>query len=1034
MKPFALKGMLRQLGGVTAGKKKDELIELIVEYEMDQDNPDYESHGMRPGRTFYTEEEKQQGFGGGGGDRKMSVVSQMTGTSSAELAAMSSAFGKKKKKRPACDAPEFDPDQGPSDLSASGGAGYGGDNDAASAGGGSRKMSIVSRMTGTSSAELSQMASSFGRRSTSNRGGATSDDPNAIQEDSEEDASSSDDSCDGYDDGSGERQLRGSNLGKIMVFVKGADDEMYPRMAHEHAALRARTEVHVEAFTREGLRTLVYGQRELSTKQYFKFRERLRVAKLQQYQRARSVEEVHDSVESELQCLGASALEDVLAEGVLETMVALGRANIRVWMVTGDAEHTAAAVATSSSMIARHRHKQPILALRGLTRAEVLKCLGGLVGQAKAAAAREHTYVLIVEGGTLSALLDTSKEGRLDAAGDKNPLFKPPPPAASWKEAWETLVMEAHAVLFCRASPQQKAAVVRLAQAQGCVTLAVGDGANDVAMLEAADVGVGVRGVDRDGHFNPQCMQAGRAADVAVGRFEFVANLCLVHGRNAYRRSVRTMLLLLLLLLLLSLLLFLLLLLTCSSPSSQAFIAQYSFYKALAFGVVQVLFNLFTKLSGQSLFSPFCVWAFNALFTLFPVMLYAFDHDYADVDLGAEHGGWTAAALLHPELYWGGQLRGQYDGATLAAWVMRALAHGSLVAFTCFLGLANETDSDGHPVPQSQLGYAVFMSLLAVVSLQIWLSAGSSRELIAWSLFGCFVTFVLTMMVYSGVEAAGAEYRMFYHAWGSVGFWLAWPLALVVATFPGLWLSVLQQQRERGEDVHRGGLGRLKEHEPSFEWADEDEEHGGSGGGGEQYVHGGAEYYQQQQEEEQYEEYGYADTYEHGGYEQQQQQQLYDVDAHINVKISEGVALELDKRPNISQDEAESRAAYAAAQAAKKEAKSEKKAEKAQAKAAKKEQQQEKRTERRAAEEEKKRRKRLKAGGGGAAGADEQQQHPEPERQVFAAPGDFELQPRPGAAERKMSVVSSMTGTSSAEFSAMSSAFGKTKRRESAEL
>jgi phospholipid-transporting ATPase len=80
------------------------------------------------------------------------------------------------------------------------------------------------------------------------------------------------------------------------------------------------------------------------------------------------------------------------------------------------------------------------------------------------------------------------------------------------------------AVLCCRASPIQKANVVRMMkQHTGAITLAIGDGANDVSMLQAAHVGVGISG-------GQEGMQAARAADFAIAQFSFLAKLLLVHG------------------------------------------------------------------------------------------------------------------------------------------------------------------------------------------------------------------------------------------------------------------------------------------------------------------------------------------------------------------------------------------------------------------------------------------------------------------------------------------------------------------------
>lgn len=51
-------------------------------------------------------------------------------------------------------------------------------------------------------------------------------------------------------------------------------------------------------------------------------------------------------------------------------------------------------------------------------------------------------------------------------------------------------------VLACRVSPKQKASVIKLVKRQfpGKTALAIGDGANDVAMIMESDVGVGLAG------------------------------------------------------------------------------------------------------------------------------------------------------------------------------------------------------------------------------------------------------------------------------------------------------------------------------------------------------------------------------------------------------------------------------------------------------------------------------------------------------------------------------------------------------------
>ena len=88
-------------------------------------------------------------------------------------------------------------------------------------------------------------------------------------------------------------------------------------------------------------------------------------------------------------------------------------------------------------------------------------------------------------------------------------------------------------MLACRVSPKQKALIVNIIREKelknNITTLAIGDGANDVNMITAAHIGIGISGLEGQ--------QAARAADYSIGQFRFLKNLMFVHGREAYRRN-----------------------------------------------------------------------------------------------------------------------------------------------------------------------------------------------------------------------------------------------------------------------------------------------------------------------------------------------------------------------------------------------------------------------------------------------------------------------------------------------------------------
>lgn len=155
------------------------------------------------------------------------------------------------------------------------------------------------------------------------------------------------------------------------------------------------------------------------------------------------------------------------------------------------------------------------------------------------------------------------------------------------EELFFRLALTAHSCICCRVSPKQKADIVRMAKSYGkWVTLAIGDGANDVSMIMEAHVGVGV--------FGKEGTQAARTADFAIGQFCYLQRLLLVHGRWGYKRIA-------------------------------TFICYY-FYKNCVMVFPEIFFAFFNGFSGQIFFLDWLPMLFNAFWTSWPCMInYTFD-------------------------------------------------------------------------------------------------------------------------------------------------------------------------------------------------------------------------------------------------------------------------------------------------------------------------------------------------------------------------------------------------------------------------
>lgn len=94
-----------------------------------------------------------------------------------------------------------------------------------------------------------------------------------------------------------------------------------------------------------------------------------------------------------------------------------------------------------------------------------------------------------------------------------------------------------NSVIACRVSPIQKALLLKMVRkyvSPTPTTLAIGDGANDVGMIQEAHIGIGISGLEGQ--------QAVNSSDFAIAQFRFLESLLLVHGRWNFMRMSKTIL------------------------------------------------------------------------------------------------------------------------------------------------------------------------------------------------------------------------------------------------------------------------------------------------------------------------------------------------------------------------------------------------------------------------------------------------------------------------------------------------------------
>ncbi|KAM0399711.1 hypothetical protein ACHAQC_002992 [Fusarium culmorum] len=370
---------------------------------------------------------------------------------------------------------------------------------------------------------------------------------------------------------------------------------------------------HLDDFATEGLRTLLFAQKFITEHEYQAWKKVWDEAATSLSNRQQRIEEAGDMIEQSFDLVGATAIEDKLQQGVPETIERLRKANIKIWMLTGDKRETAINIA-HSARICRPGSDLYIL--------DVSK--GGLDSQLVALqedlqAGSVHS-VVVIDGQTLSAV---EKSPELSAK-----FFK--------------AMLQVDSVICCRASPAQKALLVttvrsRLKKYRGKnrrgLTLAIGDGANDLAMISASHVGIGISG--KEG------LQAARVADYAIAQFRFLQRMLLVHGRWNYVRTSKFIL--------------------------------YTFWKEMFFYLPTAQYQRYTGYSGTSLYEATSLTVFNTLFTSLCVICMG----VWEQDLSAD------TLLAVPELYVYGQRNQGLNIWKFARWMLL----GAIEGVICWYGV-----------------------------------------------------------------------------------------------------------------------------------------------------------------------------------------------------------------------------------------------------------------------------------------------------------------------------------------------------------
>ena len=312
--------------------------------------------------------------------------------------------------------------------------------------------------------------------------------------------------------------------------------------------------------------------------------------------------------------------------------------------------------------------------------------------------------------------------------------------------------MTATAVVCCRVSPAQKADITKLMKTfGGAITLAIGDGANDVGMISEAHIGVGIYGLEGG--------QAVNNSDFAIGQFRFLSRLLLVHGRWTYKRIAQ--------------------------------VICYFFYKNMVCSATMVLYTSSSGFSGNALYDDMALAAYNVAFTSLPVIILGLFEQDTD----------AKTSLQHPPLYTAGPGDVWLNGQRFSWWLFEGFYAAFIIYAISWRAsqdvqkpdfLANFSGSgileNGLVLEQAGEGVLMYTVVVFVVTMRVALETQYwtwLHHVSYWGSIGLWFLFCLIEgAAPDGIVSDGTIYLIFYWMATMPFFWLTVLVATVLALIP----------------------------------------------------------------------------------------------------------------------------------------------------------------------------------------------------------------------------------------------------------
>jgi len=507
--------------------------------------------------------------------------------------------------------------------------------------------------------------------------------------------------------------------GEIVLYCKGADSIIIDRMCKKSNNHISKVNEKVEEYANIGLRTLLVAKKVLQRDAYNAWAQEYHRACSAIKDRELEMAKLQEEIEQDLVVIGATAIEDKLQDKVGETIYSCREAGMKVWVLTGDKTETAINIGHSCKLL---DHSQKIFIIDVQSPEELSERIVQVEEAAKHRLEVERgAYALVITGKSLIYSHHGGENGELS-----NRLYN--------------IFSKADAVVACRVSPKQKRDIVELVKSKvpEAVTLAIGDGANDVNMITAAHIGVGIKGLEG--------YQAARASDFAIGEFKLLRRLLLFYGREAYRKNSTLVL--------------------------------YNFFKNQILILPQFWYGFVNGFSGTSLYEPFIFQLYNICYSALPIVIYAVsDKEY--------NGSFLER---NPKYYRPGLVDNFFNMKLFWRWFSAGSIQAIVIATTAFQALStNFINDDGYTVGFYSSGMMAYSSLVICANFKILLFSNTITIFNLFIVFGSILFYIGNFALLSSFGWS-ANYNEFSKIFGTWNYW--WGTGLMVALTTILDLAV----------------------------------------------------------------------------------------------------------------------------------------------------------------------------------------------------------------------------------------------------